>query len=279
MALSLGKFQVVDHVGSGGTAAVVRGFFDGEYSEEKALKLLDPRTNRTGHEQDNSKFEHPNLLRIDDFFNLHERGFTDVPDWYRIVLDCEPEPFVPHPVENCDLTPKLWRRQHFIDNESLSEFSPSEHFILSMEYLPISLAEYVQSVDRSREEIIGLLADVCAGLTAMHTQGVEHGDVGLDNLFVTREGTVKIADFGFSERHDVEFNSWWDMHRLGELAFELFTGRNIHHYIDKTEAEIASALDIDGSILEICKRATLEGTEAYATVDEIREAFIKAGGL
>ena len=37
------SLQAIDHIGSGGNAAVVRGFVDGGAPQDLALKLLDPR--------------------------------------------------------------------------------------------------------------------------------------------------------------------------------------------------------------------------------------------
>lgn len=50
------------------------------------------------------------------------------------------------------------------------------------------------------ETIVGLSAQIASALAAMHEVGVTHCDVKPDNLFVLRDGTVKVIDFGVARR-------------------------------------------------------------------------------
>ncbi|MBC9728952.1 serine/threonine protein kinase [Streptomyces sp. TRM68367] len=53
------------------------------------------------------------------------------------------------------------------------------------------------------ERVAGLAAQIAAGLSAAHQQGVIHRDVKPGNLLLSAEGTVKIADFGIARSvHD-----------------------------------------------------------------------------
>jgi serine/threonine protein kinase len=222
------SLQAIDHIGSGGTAAVVRGFVDGEAPQDLALKLLDPRRVTTDdREREYRKFEHANLVRIDELTNLCDLGFAHVPDWYINILDCQPEPFVSHPVAICSPNPCNWRQRRGINDKTLGEFGPAEFFMLIMEYCPVTLSGHIRH-SRSMGEIHRILIEVCAGLTAMHREGITHTDLSIENILLTNEGVVKITDFGLSERREEGIGK--EISDLGELAFELATGENLLDY-------------------------------------------------
>ena len=65
-----------------------------------------------------------------------------------------------------------------------------------MEYAPFDLFSVVMSGKMSRPEIYCVFKQICDGVEYLHSMGLAHRDLKLDNCVMTEQNVVKIIDFG-----------------------------------------------------------------------------------
>ncbi len=65
-----------------------------------------------------------------------------------------------------------------------------------MEYAPYDLFAIVMTGKMSREEISCSFLQILSGVTYLHSMGLAHRDLKLDNVVVNEHGIMKIIDFG-----------------------------------------------------------------------------------
>lgn len=163
---------------------------------------------------------------------------------------------------------------------------------------PYLVMEYVQGqpIDRHCDEQrltirerLALFARVCDGVAHAHRRLIVHRDLKPSNILVTREGEVKLLDFGIarildppgalpsSERTDVVTRVLTpdyaspeqvtgapvaiasDVYQLGLLLFELLTGRRAQRTTGPSTSEIERA---------VCHAAPPRASEAAAVAPE-----------
>jgi len=76
----------------------------------------------------------------------------------------------------------------------------SEGVFIAMEYIEgRTTKEIAEKETLSVKRILEIAIQVCEGLTAAHKKGIVHRDIKSDNIMVTKEGQVKIMDFGLAK--------------------------------------------------------------------------------
>ena len=76
----------------------------------------------------------------------------------------------------------------------------AEHAYFVMDYIPgRSLDAYMAAEDRSIEETLRLLQEICLAVNAAHLRGVIHRDLKPSNIRVDDDGNPHILDFGLAK--------------------------------------------------------------------------------
>lgn len=75
-------------------------------------------------------------------------------------------------------------------------FAQKLSIYLVFELLDIDLYNYVNSTRYCRDKVKSLMSDLFRGLAYCHDLGVVHCDLSPANVLVSKQGTLKIADFG-----------------------------------------------------------------------------------
>ncbi|KAF2201251.1 kinase-like protein [Delitschia confertaspora ATCC 74209] len=70
------------------------------------------------------------------------------------------------------------------------------NYYVVMEYAPYDLFAIVMTGNMSREEISCATLQILNGVTYLHSMGLAHRDLKLDNVVVNEHGIMKIIDFG-----------------------------------------------------------------------------------
>lgn len=67
----------------------------------------------------------------------------------------------------------------------------------------ITLKEYIDKKGKlSHKEVISIAIQMCSGLGAAHAAGIVHRDIKPQNIIISRDGKVKVTDFGIAKAVD-----------------------------------------------------------------------------
>jgi tRNA A-37 threonylcarbamoyl transferase component Bud32 len=80
--------------------------------------------------------------------------------------------------------------------ETMDLVNEKSNYFVVMEYAPFDLFAIVMTGKMSREEVTCCTLQILNGVTYLHSMGLAHRDLKLDNVVVNEHGIMKIIDFG-----------------------------------------------------------------------------------
>lgn len=80
--------------------------------------------------------------------------------------------------------------------ETMDLVNEKGSYYVVMEYAPFDLFAIVMTGKMSREEVSCCTLQILNGVTYLHSMGLAHRDLKLDNVVVNEHGIMKIIDFG-----------------------------------------------------------------------------------
>ena len=153
---------------------------------------------------------------------------------------------------------------------------------IAMEYVNgCALDEYVkQRPELHLEDAVSAMQQVLVGLAYAHHKGVVHRDIKPANILVTRDGYVKIADFGIAKIGQRLQTQTGMVGTPQYMAPEQFIGRSIDHRCDIHAAGVVlyelmiGVAPFTGTVAQIMHKVCYETPAALSSINpRIPKAF------
>lgn len=164
-------------------------------------------------------------------------------------------------------------------------------------------------------EVVTMVSELLDVLAAAHAKGIVHRDIKPENLFLTREGKLKVLDFGIARLREAsatrtgagavfgtpafmppeqalgrvdEVDALSDVWAVGATAFSLLSGRFVHEAETPAEFVVRAATvtapplrgvarEVPAPVARVIDRAlAFDKRERWASAGEMRDALLEA---
>ena len=168
----------------------------------------------------------------------------------------------------------------------------------------MTLKEYIEKKGRlSHKEVISIAIQMCSGIGAAHAAGIIHRDIKPQNIIISKDGKVKVTDFGIAKAvtsNTISTNAMGSVHytspeqarggfsdqksdiySIGITLYEMVTGQvpfdgdstvsvAIKHLQEEITAPSELVSDIPYSLEQIILKCTQKNAERrYPNTDEL----------
>lgn len=112
-----------------------------------------------------------------------------------------------------------FRNEHIV--QVFDHFKEGQSYYIVMEYVDgITLSKLIEKNRYLPNEIaLTIFYEICRALNHAHERGVIHRDIKPDNVLISREGVVKLTDFGIATSKDAEEQGLTKNMTLGTPAY------------------------------------------------------------
>lgn len=126
------------------------------------------------------------------------------------------------------------QHQNICTIHEINETEDGQYFIVMDYYDGETLKSKISRENLNIDEIINIITQIAEGLQKAHGKGIIHRDIKPANIFITKEGIIKILDFGLAKKIDQTQFTRRDM-KFGTTEYmspEQIKGEKIDHRTD-----------------------------------------------
>jgi serine/threonine-protein kinase len=134
----------------------------------------------------------------------------------------------------------------------------------------------------SVQEVASILHQVADALRHIHSRRIVHRDIQMANILISN-GHATLIDFGLASETENPSKAWTDIHSLGEVGYEMLTGRNPHggpnQQGTRTDPPTSNPIplgdlrpDIPRGFADVVMR-TMNPKERWSSADEVFRAL------
>ena len=192
----LGPYEIVESIGAGGMGEVYRAL-DTRLGREVAVKVLPATfskdTERLRRFEQEARaagsLNHPNILAVYDFGSFEGAPF--------LVMELLEGETLRQRLNNPAARKSKSRDQ--VSHPTSSGSAGSQTSAIQVASGGSSSSTAATGLVLPARKIVELGSQIANGLAAAHEKGIVHRDLKPENIFITRDGRVKILDFGLAK--------------------------------------------------------------------------------